>query len=146
MRLEEIEIICNSIEWNVFGIVKNYVDSCKSKVLNSIEEKEKKKEQILATIQKQQEKCRKNHENIDQFNDEINKLKSQIEEITNTKERDMKTFDEKFLKYANEAFWEQRKLVVEKINKSENADDNMLLILFLGLLDKDYQKVLGGQL
>ena len=30
------------------------------------------------------------------------------------------------------------------LNKSKSADDKLLLILFLGVLDKNYQKVTGG--
>lgn len=49
-----------------------------------------------------------------------------------------------YLEYAERAYIEQRNNVIQQINESKSADDKLLLILFLGVLDKDYQKVTGG--
>ena len=49
-----------------------------------------------------------------------------------------------YLHYANLAYLKQRNNVILQINSSKSADDKLLLILFLGLLDRDYQRVTGG--
>ncbi len=81
---------------------------------------------------------------------EIKSLEKQIEELKSSKDaieqkkaQDQKTL-ETYLQYAERAYIEQRTNVILQINKSKSADDKLLLILFLGVLDKNYQKVTGG--
>ena len=49
-----------------------------------------------------------------------------------------------YLRYANESYLEQRNSIIRQINTISFPYDKILLILFLGLLDKDYEKVIGG--
>lgn len=65
------------------------------------------------------------------------------DEIERKREQDEQTLS-MYLNYAKQAYKEQRNDVIQRINRSKNADDKMLLILLLGLLDKDYQIVTGG--
>lgn len=59
------------------------------------------------------------------------------------KKKDHKTLD-MYRKYTRQALTEQRRDIIEKINSQVPTDDKLLLLLFLGVLEKDYQKVTGG--
>ena len=49
-----------------------------------------------------------------------------------------------YLKYAEEAYLSQRNDIIKRINTVSSVNDKMLLILFMGILDKDYIKIIGG--
>ena len=70
-------------------------------------------------------------------------LEKELEDISIKRDQDKKTLA-LYLEYAREAYLVQRDQTIRKINNCGSADEKLMLILFLGLLDKDYQKVIGG--
>lgn len=68
---------------------------------------------------------------------------SERKKLTHRKEKDQKTLN-MYRKYTREAHESQRRELVEKINSAALPEDKLVGILFLGVLDRDYQKVTGG--
>lgn len=141
--MEDIDSICNSVQYNINSMLNSYVSDCISETDKVIREKDSKIRSINSSISLQKDKIRKYHDEIKGFGQKIDELSQQRKEIEKKREQDRKTL-KAYLKYAKLAYLEQRKKVVRQINESSLADDKILLILFLGLLDKDYQKITGG--
>ena len=48
-----------------------------------------------------------------------------------------------YLKFAQESYLEQRNQIVNEMNTCHCSDKKLLLLMFLGVLDKDYNAVMG---
>ncbi len=141
--LESVEAICVSIQGSINKHLNTYVNDCISEIGKRISDKRQQIYRISTSIKQEEGKRQKYRLEIKSLEKQIEELKSAKEEITQKKAQDQKTLAT-YLQYANRAYIEQRNNVIQQINKSKSADDKLLLILFLGVLDKDYQKVTGG--
>lgn len=141
--LESIEAICVSIQENINKNLNSYVNKCISEVRNYISNKKQQINRISSFIGQEEGKKQKYCLEIKSLEKQIEELKSSKEDIEQKKAQDQNTLAT-YLQYAERAYIEQRNNVIQQINKAQSADDKLLLILFLGVLDKDYQKVTGG--
>lgn len=141
--LESVEAICVSIQGSINKHLNTYVNNCISEIGKRTSDKRKQINRINSSIKQEEGKRQKYRLEIKSLEEQIEELKSTKEEIKRKKAQDQKTLAT-YLQYANRAYIEQRNNVIQQINKSKNANDKLLLILFLGVLDKDYQKVTGG--
>lgn len=141
--LESIEAICVSIQGSINKHSNSYVNNCISEIENHISDKRQQINRISSSIKQEEGKKKKYLSEIISLEKQIEELKSSKKDIEQKKTHDQKTLAT-YLKYAERAYIEQRNNVIQQINKSKSADDKLLLILFLGVLDKDYQKVTGG--
>ena len=141
--LERIEAICVSIQGRINKHLNSYVNKCISEIGNHIRDKRQQINRINSSIKQKEGKKQKYSSEIKSLKKQIEALKSSKEEIEQKKAQDQKTLAT-YLQYAERAYIEQRNNVIQQINKSKSTDDKLLLILFLGVLDKDYQKVKGG--
>lgn len=141
--LESIEAICVSIQESINKYLDSRVNECISKIENHISDKRQQINRISSCIKREEGKKQKYHSDIDSLKEQIKELESFKEEIELKKAQDQKTL-EMYLEYAERAYIGQKNNIIKKINKFKNADDKLLLILFLGMLNKDYQKVTGG--
>ena len=141
--LESIEAICVSIEGSINKHLNSYVNNCISEIKKSIIDKRQQRNRISSSIKQEEEKKMKYLSEIKSLEKQIEELRSSKKDIEQKKTQDQKTLA-MYLKYAERAYIEQRNNVIQQINESKSADDKLLLILFLGVLDKDYQKVTGG--
>lgn len=94
-------------------------------------------------ISTQQHAMQEWHKNIGELEQQIDSLYQAKMDIQRRQQLDRETLD-LYASHAKQAYLEQREEVVGQINSSLDAHDKLLLILFLGLLDQDYQKVTGG--
>lgn len=92
---------------------------------------------------------RKQEDKINYLTTEIKNLKETnkelsdcIVEIKNKKSKDQETLD-MYLKVAHESYVNQRENIIDMINSKSSAEERLLLIFLLGLMDKDYKKVTG---
>ncbi len=139
-----IEDICNSIQESINDYLKVYVRNCISKTDKLIRDKEQELDHYNSLVNQQDKKIQKYRSEIESFESKIKKLKCYKDEIDYKRTQDRKTL-EMYLDYAEQAYMEQRNDVVSQINnKSKSAYDKLNLVLFLGLLDKDYQRATGG--
>ncbi len=141
--LESIEAICVSIEGCINKHLNSYVNNCISEIKKSIIDKRQQRNRISSSIKQEEGKKKKYLSEIKSLEKQIEELKSSKKDIELKKTQDQKTLA-MYLEYAERAYIEQRNNVIQQINESKSADDKLLLILFLGVLDKDYQKVTGG--
>ena len=143
MFLESIETICISIQENINKHLNSYVNKCISDIGNHISDKKQQINRINSSIKQKQDRVQNYRLEIKSLEKQIEELRSSKDAIEQKKAQDQKTLAT-YLQYAERAYIEQRTNVIQQINKSKSADDKLLLILFLGVLDKDYQKVTGG--
>lgn len=143
VSLESIEAICISIQGSINKHLNTYVNNCISEIGNLISDKNQQINRISSSIKQQEGKIQKYWSEIKSLENKIKELRSSKDEIEQKKTQDQQTLA-MYLHYAKQAYIEQRNNVINQINKSKSADDKLLLVLFLGLLDKDYQKVTGG--
>lgn len=141
--LESIEAICVSIQGSINKHLNSYVNNCISEIEKHISDKRQQINRISSSIKQEEGKKKKYLSEIKSLEKQIEELKSSKKDIEQKKTQDQKTLAT-YLEYAERAYIEQRNNVIQQINKSKSADDKLLLILFLGVLDKDYQKVTGG--
>lgn len=141
--LENIESVCLSIECSINNLLNGYVNNCIIAVNRLIYDKQKRINKISSLILKQKSKCNRYDSEICFLKTEIKALQELKDDVSQKLNRDQQILA-MYLKYAKQAYEEQRKDIIRQINSSENADDKLFLILFLGVLDKDYQKVTGG--
>lgn len=141
--LESIEAICVSIEGCINKHLNSYVNNCISEIKKSIIDKRQQRNRISSSIKQEEGKKKKYLSEIKSLEKQIEELKSSKKDIEQKKTQEQKTLA-MYLEYAERAYIEQRNNVIQQINESKSADDKLLLILFLGVLDKDYQKVTGG--
>ena len=141
--LESIQTICESIQLSINKHLNSYVNNCISEVNNQISEKKKKINDINSYISEQEQKCKRYQSEIHSYKNDIKKLQDSKDKIEQKRKQDQQILV-MYLNYANQAYMEQRNDVIQQINMSKSVDDKLLLILFLGLLDKDYQKITGG--
>lgn len=141
--LESIEAICISIQGSINKHLNTYVNNCIFEIGNLISYKKQQINRISSSIKQQEGKIQKYWSEIKSLENKIKELKSSRDEIEQKRTQDQQTLA-MYLHYAKQAYIEQRNNVINQINKSKSVDDKLLLVLFLGLLDKDYQKVTGG--
>lgn len=141
--LNHIETICSTIQSNINQLLNGYVNACISETDKVIWEKKQNIFYIDRSIASQKDKIRRYQWEIDLFNQQIKDLQQQQNDIKWKRKQDQNTLA-MYLKYAEQSYNEQRNEIICQINRSKSADDKILLILLLGVLDKDYQKVTGG--
>lgn len=141
--LKNIEEICISIQEDINNNLNSYVNKYISETEKYISDKRNQINRISSFIEQEEGKKQKYRSEIKLLKKQIEKLKSSKKEIEQKKAQDQKTLAT-YLQYAERAYIEQRNNVIQQINKAKGVDDKLLLILFLGMLDKDYQKVTGG--
>ena len=141
--LDSVEAICVSIQGSINKHLNSYVNDCVSEIGKHISEKRQQINRISNSIKQHEGKSQKYRSEIKSLEKQIEELKSSKDAIEQKKAQDQKTLAT-YLQYAERAYIEQRTNVIQQINKSKSADDKLLLVLFLGVLDKDYQKVTGG--
>lgn len=141
--LDSVEAICVSIQESINKHLNGYVNDCVSEIGKHISEKRQQINRINSSIKQKQGRMQNYRLEIKSLEKQIEELKSSKDTIEQKKAQDQNTLAT-YLQYAERAYIEQRNNIIQQINKSKSADDKLLLILFLGVLDKDYQKVTGG--
>lgn len=140
---EDIRSVCDLIQSDVNNTLNSYVWEAIKNIDVSVSEMEEEIRNIDQAAAMQKNKIKKYYAEIDGFKRNIKKLEEQRENIRKKRCQDRETLA-MYLKYANEMYLEQRNDIVREINTSNFPDQKLLLILLLGLLDKDYQNVTGG--
>ncbi len=141
--LTDIHNIGETIQTDINEYLDGYVNKCISEIDIIIKEMNKKIKKIHSSISKQEQKQKRLESEICSFNNSIKELQRSKKDIQNKRKQDQNTLA-MYLHYANKAYLNQRNNVILQINSSKSADDKLLLILLLGLLDRDYQRVTGG--
>lgn len=141
--LEEVKSICEKIQKNINQRFDLYIDECLEIIGEIILKKEKKLDENERAIHSLEKEVDINKNYMLNLENQIQKLYEKEKIIEKKKQNDRETLN-MYLKFAEEAYLEQRNDIVSKINSNRKSTDKMKLILSLGLLDEDYIKVTGG--
>ena len=139
VSLEIVNDICCHIQQDIYDSLEKYIRSCKRQLCDKADGL-RRLEMIASTELRKLKEFPKDKKRYEQM---IADLEKELEDISIKRDQDKKTLA-LYLEYAREAYLVQRDQTIRKINNCGSADEKLMLILFLGLLDKDYQKVIGG--
>ena len=141
--IEDVVKILEKMQNNIILLLHPYEAQCAEKLNQAIWTEQKRILQTHRQISTQQHAMQEWHKNIGELEQQIDSLYQAKMDIQRRQQLDRETLD-LYASHARQAYLEQREEVVGQINSSLDAHDKLLLILFLGLLDQDYQKVTGG--
>ncbi len=146
VTLEEVNEICIQIQNDINRLIKKQVKDYCIRVINaelSKQKKEKRKSEALIEklIEKEKKKIEQYTQEIVEFTESLNNLTGEKNDLLQQQSQDRKTF-ELYLQYAKDAYFEQKNNVIMQMNKAENPHDKLLLILFLGILERDYNNII----
>ena len=138
-----------------YGYIKNidqYIQSeIKSSVIAPCNTKIKKeKDNITRKIQINERRIIRAENKIKEYKDEIENILSKIEAnnekldiVLRQKKHDKETLN-KYLQYAEVAYLRQRNNIINKINSDITTSERILYILFLGVLENDYESLINA--
>lgn len=141
--LSEIQNYYNEIKEKVDDLLKEFLNKYIEVIETSIYETQQKIDYFNSSEKKQLKNIKNYKDNISKLNIEICELENDKLIIENQKKQDKDSLN-MYLKYAEEAYLSQRNDIIKRINTVSSVNDKMLLILFMGILDKDYIKITGG--
>ena len=138
-----IDIICKNIAEEVNEHIKDYINYNCVNIINAlIQEKDQENKNLKKQLLIYDNKIKRNKEDIKSIDLKICEIDSELKYIIQRRNDDLQILNT-YLEYANEAYNEQRKNIVDSINSNISSNDKMLMIFLLGLLDKDFHKVVG---
>ena len=141
--LYEIQNYCNEIKEKVDDLLKESLNKYIEIIETSIYETQQKIDDLNNLEKKLIKNIKNNEDYVSKLNSEIDELENDKLIIESQKKQDRETLN-MYLKYAEEAYLSQRNDIIKRINTVSSVNDKMLLILFMGILDKDYIKITGG--
>lgn len=140
--LSDVEEVCEIIQ----KLVNQRLQECISSKINYIEmliEEKQKEIENVDRIYKHQVQSKTI------IKDEINKIDNRIAELKEKKKvladqsKQDKLILDTYLEYARDSYLEQRNQLVSLINSKCDTHEKMILLLLIGVLDKDYIRVTG---
>ncbi len=141
--LDHAERIFDQIGDRVNSALEKYVSDYKS-IINETITRQKNEISIMdQKISTQDRIIHERQKDIELLREKIEDSRKVKEDIEWQREQDQNTLD-MYLKYAEEAYIEQREDIIHRINECTEADGKTMLLLLLGLVDKDFRKVTGG--
>ena len=140
---ENMRSVFDSIQEEVNRTLNSYVRKAVEYIDDLISEKEAHIQELNRFTGRQDDKISQYNKEVEGLMLKITDLEEQKREIEERRQKDSETLA-MYLKYANEEFLKQRNGIVDQINNGSSPEEKLLLFLFLGLLDKDYQKITGG--
>ena len=110
----------------------------------------KEKDNITRKIQINERRIIRAENKIKEYKDEIENILSKIEAnnekldiVLRQKKHDKETLN-KYLQYAEVAYLRQRNNIINKINSDITTSERILYILFLGVLENDYESLINA--
>ncbi|CVI73587.1 hypothetical protein BN3660_03174 [Eubacteriaceae bacterium CHKCI004] len=137
----EIKKICENIQDFINSRIKECIFSEREEIDKMIERKEYDIRKIKNFAKKQEQKKTKLSNEINEIDKEICNLKKEKKGIEKAIKQDEETLN-MYLKFAQESYLKQRNQIVNEMNTCCCSDKKLLLMMFLGVLDKDYNTVM----
>lgn len=138
----EIKEICEKIQDFINSRIKECIFGEREELDKMIERKEYEIRNIKKFVKKQGQKKTKLSNEINEIDKEICDLEKEKEGVEKAIKQDEETLN-MYLKFAQESYLEQRNQIVNEMNTCHCSDKKLLLLMFLGVLDKDYNAVMG---
>ena len=105
----------------------------KNRMVSTIVSLEKEISDIEHFIKCQENEITTRHKQIEELQDRLAQNASELKQ-------DNKTLN-MYMKYAEQAYLEQRNAIIETINNSHDPEDSFMNMLLLGLIDEDYNRI-----
>lgn len=119
------------------------MEVCAKKIEQKIAEAQKRDFLLLYRKRKIESLIKSKSEEIEEIGKNITNIEEQIIIAETQKEQDVQTL-KTYLKYAKIAYFSQRDFIIEKINSLVNPEEKTLYIFLLGVISKDYQKLIDA--
>lgn len=143
VHIDKLKDVCgdveNTVNQNLNQVILSYIQWL-DKELRKKEDEIKNVEQRARNRQASiRQKCAK----VKDLEKDLKTYTDRRAQLERRKQQDQKTL-EMYLDYTEQAYEEQRSRIIDQINSRLSSRDKLTLILFLGVLDRDHQKVTGG--
>ena len=121
-------------------IVSSVISPCNKAIDKSIEDLEGEKNHVLDEINKRNNHIKHLKKEIDEINKEIEEIEFRMSIVESLKEQDLRTLNT-YMKYAKEAYKDQKREIINRINSTISPSEKLLYVLFLGVVEKDFETI-----
>ncbi len=121
-------------------IKSSVVRPCEKIICDEKEKLEKEKNSFYCKIIKRKKDIEFLEQDIDKYKKEIEDNEKYMKSVEAQKEQDIRTLNT-YLKYAEVAYMRQRNDILNRINSGITSEEKLLNVLFLGVVDRDYETV-----
>lgn len=121
-------------------IVSSVISPCKKAIDKSIEDLEVEIKKVNGEIIKKNNKIERLKKDIDEINKKIEDNEFKVSIVVSQKEQDLQTLNT-YMKYAEEAYIDQKRDIINKINTTISPSEKLLYVLFLGVVEKDFETI-----
>lgn len=138
--IDKLKLICQIMENVINGKLEKAAMPYIQRLNKELWDREQEMKNVEQQARDNQAGIRRLHKQIEELNKKLKVCQDEKERLQLRQQQDQKTL-EMYEKYARQAYEEQRRQLVIQINSRLPSEDKLILILFLGVLDRDYQKV-----
>ncbi len=121
-------------------IVSSVISPCMKAIDKSIEDLELEVEIKQVHDEKRNNKINRLKKDIDEINKGIEEIEFKMSIVESLKEQDLRTLNT-YMKYAEEAYKDQKREIINKINSTISPSEKLLYVLFLGVVEKDFETI-----
>ena len=121
-------------------IKSSVVRPCEKIICDEKEKLEKEKNSLYSKIIKRKKHIEFLEQDIDKYKKEIEDNEKYMKSVEAQKEQDIRTLNT-YLKYAEVAYMRQRNDILNRINSGITSEEKLLNVLFLGVVDRDYETI-----
>lgn len=141
--IDKLKLICQIMENVISGKLEKAAVPYIQQLNKELWDREQEMKNVEQQARDNQARIRRLHGTIKDLNKKLQVCQDEKERLQLRQQQDQKTLD-MYKRYARQAHEEQRRQLMTQINSRLPSEDKLILILFLGVLDRDYQKVTGG--
>ena len=143
VSLEEVSAACFDIEWSANERIDKVIDAYIEAANKCLEAKKIERKSGERDIAKKKANVQKKRDKRDQIRAEKEQKIRETEDVEERKKRNREILDA-YLRDAEEAYLKQRDEITAKLNKCSDPGEKTALFIYLGVLQRDYQRVTGG--
>lgn len=140
---EKINIGRSKVEDETCDLINSFCEDIKKECEEQKKENERKEQLITQSIEKEKKKMNELQTTIQTQKAEMGYFEKEKEDVKKHVEEDQCRLKE-YRKIANENFERQKYEVLEWINQSDSPEEKVEYLILLGLMDKDYRKIVMG--
>lgn len=144
IRLRDAYSYIKSIDQYIRSEIKSsIIESCNSIIKKKQDENIKDKEYNKRKIIEDEDLIKEYKGELERIQLRIKENNEKLDNIRQQKKHDKDTLN-KYLQYAEKAYFCQRNNIINKINSGITTSERILYILFLGVLENDYESLINA--
>lgn len=142
--IDKLKTVCLDMECVINKALRRAAKPSIQQLDRELVAKKRDVENVEQQVRDSEARIRRLNKKIEgELNRKLQACEEERERLRQRQKQDQRTLD-MYKKYARRAHDEQRRQLITQINSRLPSKDKLVLILFLGVLDRDYQKVTGG--